>query len=285
MKPPAKVLFIAMDAGNKYLIQSWAADGTLKTFSTLLARGLVGDTMSLEGFFEGATWPSFYTGVTPARHGFHRHIQLNPGTYEYYRCYPGDLIKAEPFWNCLSYAGRKVAILDIPMSVISGKINGIQMVEWGAHDHNYGFCTWPPKLQQEVLTRFDRHPLRKSCDASGRTPEEFCVFRDRLIQGVQRKAELTNYYMNRGGWDFFAQVFSESHCVGHQCWHLHDPDHPGYDPAVVAITGDPVRDVYRAIDTAIGDILAQTGNDTIVVFLASHGMAHNFARHSCSEIY
>ncbi len=266
-----------MDAGDKFLIQSWAGDGTLKNIRTLLDRGLVGDTMSLEGFFEGATWPSFYTGVTPGRHGFHRLIQLNPGTYELYRCSPGDFIKHEPFWNYLSLAGRKVAVLDIPLSGISEKLNGIQMVEWGSHDANYGFCTWPQELQQDVLARFGQHPLHESsCDSFGRTPQDFCDFRDQLIQGVQRKTELTKYYLKQDRWDFFAQVFTESHCVGHQCWHLHDHRHPNYAPEIASITGNPVRDVYIAIDAAIGDILTQIDNNTIVVFLASHRMAHNF---------
>ncbi|HET6513621.1 MAG TPA: alkaline phosphatase family protein [Thermodesulfovibrionales bacterium] len=275
MASPAKVLFLAMDAGDKSLIESWAAAGTLPALRALLAEGLVGNTISLEGFFEGATWPSFVTGVTPGHHGFHRMIQLNPGTYEFHRCFTGEFIKPEPFWNYLSRAGRKVAILDIPLSGISREINGIQMVEWGSHDRNYGLCTWPEKLKKEVLTRFGRHPLRKSCDSYARTPEEVCRFRDLLIQGAQKKAELTKYYLNNGGWDFFAQVFSESHCVGHQCWHLHDPNHPDYDPEIVAITGDPILDVYRAIDAAIGDILTHIDDDTMVVFLASHGMAHN----------
>jgi predicted AlkP superfamily phosphohydrolase/phosphomutase len=276
MKSPAKVLFLAMDAGDKSLIESWAATGTLNTFRAMISGGLVGNTVSLRGFFEGATWPSFYTGLTPARHGIHGLIQMNPGTYEFYRSYTSDLAKSEPFWNYLSYAGRRVGILDIPLTGISKKINGIHMVEWGSHDHISGFCTWPETLKKEVLTRFGRHPLRRSCDFFGPTPEGYGILRDLLIQGVQRKAELTKYYLKKGGWDFFAQVFSESHCIGHQCWHLHDPNHPDYDPETVAVTGDPVRDVYEAIDKAIGDILTHIGDDTIVIFMASHGMTHGF---------
>jgi predicted AlkP superfamily phosphohydrolase/phosphomutase len=272
-----KVLFLAMDAGDKNLIRSWAEDGTLKNMRILLDRGLVGDTISLEGFFEGATWPSFYTGVTPGRHGFHRLIQLIPGTYELFRCYPGNFIKHEPFWNYLCHAGRRVAVLDVPLSGISMEINGIQMVEWGSHDATHGFCTWPKELRQEVLERFGRHPLQETaCDSIGRTPQDFCNFRDRLIRGVQTKAEMTMHYLKRDRWDFFAQVFTEGHCVGHQCWHFHDPRHPNHAPEIASITGDPVRDVYRAIDIAIGEILAQIDNDTTVLFLASHGMAHNF---------
>ncbi len=204
---------------------------------SLLARGLVGDTISVEGLYEGSTWPSFYTGVTPARHGFHRLTQINPGTYEFHRSSPGEFIKREPFWNLLSSAGEKVAILDIPLSGISKGLNGIQMVEWGSHDAVYGFHTWPSALKEDLLKRFGNHPMKKSCDSDRRSPQDFCRFRDQLIEGVKKKCELTIHYLNKGELGFFAQVFTEGHCAGHQCWHLHDPAHPNYYPKVVSPYG------------------------------------------------
>ena len=84
------------------------------------------------------------------------------------------------------------------------------------------------------------------------------------------------HYLRQGGWDFFGQVFTESHCIGHQCWHLHDAGHPAFDPAVTAVTGDPMREVYRAIDQGIGEILACVGPDTTVIVLLGHRMAHKF---------
>jgi predicted AlkP superfamily phosphohydrolase/phosphomutase len=274
MAPPTKVLFLGMDAGNKFLIQEWANACILPTFRSLFARGLVGDTISLDGFYEGSTWPSLYTGVTPARHAMHSLIQLTPGTYELHRISPGDFIKRNPFWTHLSQKGLRVAVLDIPLSGISHGLNGIQMVEWGCHDGVYGFSTLPPQLKQEVLVRFGNHPLTTSCDLSCQSPQEIPVFRDLLLEGVKRKTELTRHYLNQGGWDFFAQVFSESHCVGHQCWHLHDQGHPRHDPKTAALVGDPVRDVYVAIDSALGEILSQVDHETVVVILMGHCMAH-----------
>lgn len=271
----AKVLFLAMDAGDKRLIESFAADGTMKNLRAMLSGGLVGDTVSVEGFYEGSTWPSLYTGVTPARHGFHRLVQLKPGSYGFRRCDAGGFIGKDPFWVPLSSSGRKVAILDIPLSFITKNLNGIQMVEWGSHDPMYGFRAWPRGLKREVLARFGNHPWQESCDAFPRTPEGYRDFRDRLVQGARRKTELTKHYLHADCWDFMAQVFSEAHCAGHQCWHLRDRSHPSHDPETASVVGDPIRDVYMAIDAGIGEILAEVDDDTIVVFLASHRMAHN----------
>jgi predicted AlkP superfamily phosphohydrolase/phosphomutase len=276
MPSPVKVLFLAMDAGDTHLIQRWIAEGILPNLRSLLAESLVGKTMSLEGFYEGSTWPSFYTSVSPAHHGFHSLTQLNVGTYELYRSYPDKVINRQPFWHYLSEAGKNVAILDIPLAGITPELQGIQMVEWATHDGVYGFTTWPAELKAEVLSRFGSHPVERYCDSYGRTLQDFQSFKDQLIKGVRKKAELTIYYLMKGGWDFFAQVFSESHCVGHQCWHLHNSEHSGYDPELASQIGDPIRDVYREIDGAIGKILAHVEKDTSIIFLASHGMSHGF---------
>ncbi len=275
MTAPTKVLFLEIDAGDKFVLQNGAAEGWLPNIRSLLDRGLVGDTLAPEEFFVSGIWSSLYTGVDPAKHGIHGLLQLKTGTYDFYRCYIGEHIKRKPFWSFLSEAGQRVAILDIPHSGITEDINGIQSVDWGAHDGS-GFRAWPKTFEEDVLSRFGQYPLTKSCNDHGDRPEEFIALRDALIQGVKTKSELTRHYLRQGGWDFFAQVFTESHCIGHQCWHLHDANHPAYDPATVAVTGDPLKEVYKTIDTALGEVIREVGDEATVIVLAGHGMTHRY---------
>lgn len=270
-----KVLALVIDAGDPTLLREWAADGTLPTAGRLLARGLVAETCSVEGVYEGATWPSLYTGVGPGRHGFHRLTQIVPGTYDVVARLPGEFIREEPFWERLSRQGHRVAVLDVPLSGLSQGLNGIQMVEWGSHDAAYGFQTWPPALKGEVLARFGEHPAPSPCDAIDRSAGGFRLFNAQLLAGVATKRDLTLKYLADDDWNFFIQVFTEAHCAGHQAWHLHDADHPDHDPAVAAAAGDPLRKVYVAIDQAIGDILDRVADDTTVFLLGTHSMAHN----------
>ena len=271
--PPRKVLVLGIDAANPTLLTGWAEDGTLPNICSLMARGLVGETRSLDGFFVGSTWPSFYTGVTPARHGVHYGVQLKPGTYEFHRPASGEFVKCAPFWSHLSRAGRRVAVLDVPLSRIDPSLNGMQVVEWGGHDAVYGFQAWPPHVAEVIESHFGGHPLGPSCDAVRVSPDDYVAFTDTLVRGVRSKASLTRHFLHQGGWDFFMQVFTEAHCAGHQCWHLHDVTHPGHDPAIVLAMGNPMRRVYAAIDTAIGEVLEQAG-DALVVVLVAHGMSH-----------
>jgi predicted AlkP superfamily phosphohydrolase/phosphomutase len=272
-KALAKVFVIGIDAANPSLLRRWAEEGALPNIRSLINRGVIGATRSVDGFYVGSTWPSFYTGLTPARHGFHYQVQLRPRTYDFYQPASEGVVIGDPFWRPLSRAGRRVAILDVPLSPLDRDINGIQVVEWGGHDALYGFHATPSELVKVIGSRFGKYPLGPACDGIRRSADDYRLFTNTLIKGVRVKADLTRHFLRDGGWDFFMQVFTESHCAGHQCWHLHDVTHPEHDGDLVAATGDPLLSVYSAIDNAIGDLLKEIG-DALVVVLAAHGMSY-----------
>jgi predicted AlkP superfamily phosphohydrolase/phosphomutase len=189
----------------------------------------------------------------------------------------------------LSAAGKRVAILDVPLSRPSPRINGIQLVEWGAHDATHGFATSPASLAAEVVARFGEHPQRGLCDAD-RTAAQIKAFRDGLLHGIAGKDAVTKHsFLRAGKLGLLRAGVPESHCIGHQAWHLHDRGHPRFNESDRALVGDPVLDVAVATDRALGEILADVDDDTTVVLLASHGLhrqvrrAVHAARISCSR--
>ncbi|MGH7506144.1 MAG: alkaline phosphatase family protein, partial [Longimicrobiales bacterium] len=270
---PATVLAIGIDAASPALLERWMDNGTLPNLAALRDRGVTGETRGIDGFFAGSTWPSLYTATNPARHGIHYGVQLRAGSYDYYRPADEDFVHGQPFWSRLSHAGRRVAILDVPLSRLDRSIHGMHVVEWGGHDAVFGFSAWPAAIEAAIRTEFGPHPAAVPCDAERRTPEDYDRFVETLIRGARAKGALTRRFLADGGWDFFMQVFTEAHCAGHQCWHLHDATHPTHDPRTRARIGDPLRSVYVAIDREIGEIAAAAGDPTIIVFTA-HGMAH-----------
>lgn len=272
---PRPVLVIGIDAANPELLLDWGRRGILPNIGSLLARGLLARSRSLDGFYVGSTWPSLYTGVSPARHGLHYLRQLKRGTYDLHRMAEGPFVRYRPFWSALSDSGRRVLILDVPLSRVDPGINGLQVVEWGGHDSVFGFHASTKETESGILGRFGPHPAGSKCDASRRNTEDYQRFVTALETGARAKGALTADLIRRGPWDFMFQVFTESHCAGHQCWHLHDSGHPNHDPAIRAAVGDPLERVYAAIDSAIGEILAASG-DARIFLLVAHGMSHRF---------
>lgn len=269
-----KLLVLCMDAGDSKLILEWARKGSLPTFRSLLERGAWGHTSSPAGLFVGAIWPSFWTGVSPARHGRYCYNQIVPGEYTL-EALPPSKIRGRAFWDQLAEQGRRVAVIDVPKTVPSTRPDVVQVVDWGTHDPEHGFGTCPPALAADIASRFGRHPIR-GCDAPRRNTAQLAALRDGLLRGVALKADLSSHYLAQGGWDLFLTVFPESHCAGHQFWHVHDPSHPRHDAESAAALGDPIEDVYAAIDAGVGRLLAEAGEDTRTLVLASHGMGPHY---------
>ncbi len=275
MSAPTKLLVIGIDAADKDLIQQWHAEGLLPTIGGLIQDAAWGYTENPVGLYVGAVWPSFYTGVSPAEHARYCYEQLQPGSYDNFRFHPYD-VKVEPFWDLLSRAHKRVAVIDVPKTYPSKSIDGMHIVDWGAHDADFPrVVTSPPELAAEVTALFGTDHIH-NCNAYRTQPEEFVGFRDDLISRVKRKADLSAHYLNQGGWDCFVTTFSESHCAGHQCWHLHDPGAPKHDPQLAEAVGDPIKDVYIAIDAAVGRLLEEAGSDTTAIILASHGFGPHY---------
>ncbi len=269
---PARLLVLSIDAASPTLLERWCAAGELPAIAQLFGRGAVAPTKGIEGLFVGATWPSFSTGVGPGRHGIHNLAQLPPGGLEY-EPISGWPERVEPFWVAASRAGRRVAILDAPLSRLADGLNGVQTVEWGSHDSLYGFHASPPSLETEIETSFGLHPQTGTCDAVRTTAADYEGFVRRLVDGASVKGGLTRQILEREDWDLLFQVFTEAHCAGHQCWHLHDAAHPAHDLEIAASVGDPLLRVYRAIDAAIAEILAAAPDATVILFTA-HDMGH-----------
>jgi predicted AlkP superfamily phosphohydrolase/phosphomutase len=270
-----KLLLLGLDAASPSLLQSWAGEGTLPHIAKLMGDGLVGHTRNNLGF-EGSTWPSFATGLNPAGHGFYWQEQLKSGTYRTQETTPADFACRESLWELLSAAGHRVIALDVPLARKSPGLNGIQRVEWGGHDFVYGFQTTPPELRESILRTTGGYPVEGRCDVPSRSVPQYREFADLLIKAAGLSATMARDTLAREPWDFAIQVFGESHCAGHQLWHFHDPEHPAYDPAITSQSGNLIRDVYAALDTAVGQVLAAIEPGTTVVLLTLHGMSHTW---------
>jgi predicted AlkP superfamily phosphohydrolase/phosphomutase len=275
----AKVVVIGIDSGDGALIEKWAREGALPNFRRLLNTVTWGMTANPPGLAAGAVWSSFYTGVSPARHGqYAGNEHFDPIEYRETDYRPEELT-APPVWAILSGAGKRVAVIDAPYTFLHPHINGINIVDWGTHPRRHGatFHTWPPSLAAEILARFGADEIGE-CDAiRPRNAEEHKAFRDKLVERVGRKTEMSLHFLAQGDWDLFVTVYGDAHCVGHQCWHVHELGHPKHDPALAHEVGDPIKDVYVAIDAGVGRILDACGPETTAIVFCSHGMTHQYS--------
>jgi predicted AlkP superfamily phosphohydrolase/phosphomutase len=285
------VLVVALDACDAGLMVELAAQGECPHLAELLDTGAVVDTIAPYGTFVGSSWMTISTGASVGTHRYWNWLEIDRDTYELRPTTPRES-RRPPFWLHLSDEGRRVALLDVPHAEIPESLNGVLVKEWGCHDRHHGTASYPPELLGELEGRHGTHPVGTMehpwgyeafapCDYAlreghHRSRDEERELFDALQRGVDAKRALSLELLDDGPWDLFMTVLGETHCVGHQFWHVHDVAHPRHEPATRSLLGDPVVDVYRRADAAIGAHLERVGTDTLVWVQMNHGMGPHY---------
>jgi predicted AlkP superfamily phosphohydrolase/phosphomutase len=281
---PGRILLIGLDAADSRLLTDAIEQGRLPNLARVRDRGAWGYVAPMQGFGSGAVWPSFATGVSPAKHGRYFYRQVGPGSYEA-RDFKPEQFRADPVWVEASRAGRRVAVFDVPKVGLS-PVNGVMAVDWMSHGPVYSeLRASPPEFADELVDRFGANPMWKCDMPGGRSVAELREFVQVLLGRVEQRELCTRYYLEAGDFDLLVTVFADPHCVGHQTWHVRDAAHPQHDVEAGEVLGDPVLDVYQAIDGAIGRIVDSLDEGTTVLVFSGTGMGPNYTgNHLLDEV-
>ncbi len=273
------VVIIAFDSMDYSLTRTWALDGHMPNFRALFEQSRWGLVDNPTGVEAGSAWPSFTTGFMPDHHGFFQ----APYRFDVdsYKLRVIDLSERpiDPIWVDMSEAGKRVAVVDAPYELLEERLNGVQVTNWLAHVFTRypGLATHPPELAEELERDYGTNPFEgpNRCptnDCPVDTAGDVTQLRDRLLERVGWKLSFSQDLLRREQWDYFLTVFHDAHDIGHMCWHVHDPEHERHDPSVAESVGDPVLDVYVALDAALGSLLESVGPDVNVIVYSSHGI-------------
>ena len=290
MPSAAKVLYLGFDACDRDIVRALSAAGELPTFAQLLDRAALAEVEPPPGVYISANWPSFATGLSPENHQYLCWVEVDPATYEWRETSP-PRAQGTPFWIELAARGHRTCVFDVPHTVVRPESDAVQVLEWGCHDRHLGTRSAPEHLVAELDATVGPHPVGRMieqrplnfapCDFTHREglhrthPETVALWQE-LLLAVDRKEAASLHLLDQGDWSLFGVVFGESHCVGHQLWALHDPDHPRHDPTMVAQIGDPVREMYRRLDATLAAHLERVDDDTTVYVHLSHGMGPHY---------
>ncbi len=273
-KTTSRIMVIGLDSADADLIDRWCREGDLPTLQSLRQQGTWGRLRTTAEVMHVSAWPSIYTGTTPGKHGMYHAYQITPGEQDVHRT-RADECGQPPFWKFLDDAGKRCIVMDAFMNYPIEGFRGIQILE-------YGTWTWfgepmatPDGVWKEMLSKFGPYPAPEHAKVlSMPEPHEF---RRQLIAGAGLKAKIVRWLMREKPWDLFFVTFGEPHPAGHYLWHLADPSYPAYPGAGIVGLEHAVRDVYVAVDKAIGEIISALDDSVTVILTSGDGMGPNYA--------
>ncbi|GAB4530277.1 MAG: alkaline phosphatase family protein [Pleurocapsa sp.] len=280
------IIAIGLDAAEPRLIEQWMSEGYLPNLKKISQQGVysrLDNTVRYCGeLTEYSTteplWATFSSGCRADRTGYWDTASFNPDNYEItcdvvrsgydYQEYPPFYALGEDY---------KVAVFDVPVTVLDERVNGAQILGWGGHYPYTVSDSQPPELFPAILEKYGKNPVLHNDNGMWWNRDYVHWIQQALKQSVAGHSAIARELLQQEAWDLFLMVFGETHTVGHDLYNYSQSDHPLYNHLSDNGTKpDPVLNTYRDVDRAIGEILAETQEDTTVLCFSVHGMAANF---------
>jgi predicted AlkP superfamily phosphohydrolase/phosphomutase len=264
------LIVLGMDSAEPRLLDAWISRGALPNIARLREQSAYCALSGPDLYLSEQAWTLVTTGCESSRTGYWSRWKFDPRTYEIRDTGAYDFAKFLPFYALGSE--YRCAIFDVPQTRISNRVNGVQVVAWGARSARTATLSDPPGLLDELVGRHGRHPAFDRDHASYWNPVAIAWLERALRTGIARRTAICLDLLRREKWDLFFTVFGETHSAGHFLWHL-SQEHPLHRWKRT-VAGDPLLRVFRAVDRAIGEILAARP-DADVLLLAPEGMEAN----------
>lgn len=272
MEKHNKVLVVGLDGVPLDLIDGWVRQGELPTFSYLIRTGAVGPLRSTVPPTSGPSWSSFATGMNPGRTGIYDFLYRRDGTY---RFPPVNASQrgGVSLWQILSLAGKKVGVLNMPMSYPVEVVNGFMVSGWMTPSGAADYC-YPSALIAELQREVGFYHIYPTETFAESRRESFLQACYDLLDLRLRTAL---YLMETRPWDFFMTVFFDTDRILHQLWHYLDPSHPWWGEQGEEHS-EIVLEYFRRVDEGLSRLIDRAGEGALVMVMSDHGMgpAHNF---------
>lgn len=261
-----KLVVIGLDGATFDLIHPFVAQGHLPNLRALMQRGSWTELSSTIPPVTASAWTSFMTGKNPGKHGLFDFMHRRANSYDLtpVSSYDRD---GKAVWELAGEAGRQSIVMGVPVTYPPTPLNGIMVTGMltprGAPDYTY-----PPELKDELQRAIGDYVVY-SDEVYSRGRGE--VFLNALHHSIRQRARAAAFLFDKYEWDLGILVFPETDTVCHGLWWAYDPAHHQHQQEGAEHFQNGILEVYRAIDAALGELLAALPRDTTVLVISDHG--------------
>ncbi len=269
----APLIVIGVDGLPPSLFERLIGDERMPVLAGLVERGCAGVLRSTPNYQSASAWTSMVTGVNPGRHGILHFTNPVRGSYQFAQI-DARARRAPSIWRILSEAEVRVAALNLPVSYPAEQVPGVMVAGWLCPSPESTGFTHPPELARwitDTVGDYPIHPDVRRYAAAGRFGEVARIAR----RGIRVKLDLARRIMQRERPDLLWCVVTETDSLQHWCWHLLDESASDHDPLEAARWREALLGVYEALDSALGEVLAEAGDEADILIVSDHGQAPN----------
>jgi predicted AlkP superfamily phosphohydrolase/phosphomutase len=261
-----RVFVIGLDGATLDLIGPWIAQGELPAFAQLMREGVSGPLRSTIPALTPPAWTSSLTGKNPGKHNIFDFFKQEPGSYRK-RIVSAQDRKSSAIWNILSDKGKKVGLLNVPLTFPPEKVEGFIVAGMLTPSPERDFVH-PLWLKEELLEKVD-YKISVNLKALLQGNEE--AFLQELSEVLKRRGEAFFYLLKKFDSDFFMVVFETLDLLQHFFWKFIDQNHPQYNDPIKAGFRNAILNHYQELDEILKELIDTLGGEDTVVVYSDHG--------------
>ncbi|MFQ5427440.1 MAG: alkaline phosphatase family protein [Thermodesulfobacteriota bacterium] len=262
----SKVIVIGLDGATLDIIRPLAESGKLPNLSRLMDEGACGELTSTLHPTTPQAWTTFMTGCGAGKHGIYDFIERIPDKYEV-AFVNGSFKKVRSLWGLLSTYGKKVGVVNVPFTYPPEEVNGVMISGFDSPSVDTNF-TYPEGLYDELVKEIGAYELRGTFPI-GKKMSAYRV--EHVEHVVNNRTDACTYLMNSREWDLFVVVYGSTDHVQHMFWRQMEEKAQGIVNEETEMFGNIIHDTYIMADKAVGTLLENCGEDTIVMIMSDHG--------------
>lgn len=250
-----RIFVIGVDGATFDLIKPWVNDGLLPNFKKLLDDGVHGELESTIPPITGPAWVSFQTGKNPGEHGIFDWLARDKNGYNLVPI-SSNSVKHDTLWDIIGQQQRKVGVINVPVTYPAREVNGFLVSGLLAPNKKSDF-TYPKDLKYDIEENLKDYEILPPQNFE---PTKINKWITALKSMIISRKELTLWLMNKYQWDFFIVHFIATDLVQHRMWHT-----------LNNLNNNPILEVYKEVDKAIGEIMQALPKDVSVFIISDHG--------------
>ncbi len=268
-----KVLIIGIDGGTWDVLKPAMEAGFMPYLSQFTQNGASSRLSSVIPAITPAAWGSFQTGRNPGQNGIYDFKYWDQNGKR--QLVSSDMLK-NTIWEIAGTAGKRVGVLNVPMTYPPRKINGEMVCGLLTPGLSSNF-TWPPELKNELLTAIpDYNILNLSNVAVSPAENSLDEFINMMKTNLDYRLKAGQFLVNSRDYDLFMIHYHASDIIQHGLWGYLDPEHKLFSPEKQNKIFDKF---YSHLDANIGKIVdtfkSRMGDDSYVVLMSDHGFQSN----------
>jgi predicted AlkP superfamily phosphohydrolase/phosphomutase len=240
-------------------------DERLVNLRRLMEHGCFGRLESVVPPITVPAWMCMATSQDPGSLGVYGFRNRTDHSYQGLSTVNARAIRELAIWDQVAREGGRSIIVGVPPSFPPRKVNGISVGCFLTPDSSRDVYTHPPSVADEIRALVGEYPV----DVKGFRTDDKAWLLAEIHEMTRKHFAVVSHLMRTHEWDYFQFVEIGLDRIHHGFWKYHDPEHVKHEPG--SPFANAIRDYYVMLDEAIGDLLGQLSEDTVVLVVSDHG--------------